>query len=65
MQTYLVEDKQMADLYTAYPHSPADPAASIQDYLEDRLSGGFALVSMSSREGSANEQIFIFKVVAK
>lgn len=62
MQNFLVEKQPLGDIESNYPHSPTDVPLSIQDYLEDMLSQGFALISTSD---AANGPYWIFRVVAK
>lgn len=47
MAHYKVETKSNGDLASAYPHSPEDFAASMQDYIEDMFSQGWEFVDSS------------------
>lgn len=60
---YKLEQRLLGgDLLAAYPHSPEDVPASIQDYLEDMLSQGYALVTTLY---IGTPITFVFKVVAQ
>lgn len=63
MTHYLMDRTTFGDVTTAFPHSPQDQMASLQDYLEDKLANGYELVSMSFTDGG---NIYsAFRVVAK
>jgi len=63
MQHYLVDIKDIGDIETAFPHTPANRPASLQDYLEDKLSSGYEYVRTWER--AASESTHVFRVVAK
>jgi hypothetical protein len=62
MTHFEVEKIAFSTLESNYPRSPTDTAASIADYLEDKLSQGLEFVSMSD---NANGPFWFFRVVAK
>lgn len=64
MQHYLTERVTYGDVTTNFPHSPEDQEQSMMDYLEDKLSNGYRLVSTSWYGGTSFLHC-IFEVVAK
>lgn len=56
-QHYLLEQKSESDLATAYPHDPESLLLSTQDYLEDKVAGGWDLIEV--RE--SGPPIYIFR----
>ena len=63
MQHFKVEYQDGSTLGTAYPHSPTDFDASLQDYLEYMLTQGYMFSGVVPNGNSAGH--FIFTVIAK
>ncbi len=45
MDHYLVENKTLGDLRTAFPHTPNDERLSFHEYIEDKLANGWRVHS--------------------
>lgn len=63
MQHFKVEYQDGSTLDSTYPHVPTDFDASLQDYLEDMLSQGYAFSGVVPNGSTAGH--FIFVVTAK
>ncbi len=59
MAHYKIEEKDYATLYSEYPHDPGDPILSIADFLEERFSQGWTLLSLSWHSTSNATFVFV------
>ena len=54
MVHYKVEIAEYTDLITNYPHSPDDVKTSFSEFLEDRWSEGWELISCNFDTGNTH-----------
>jgi hypothetical protein len=61
---YIVDQTTLPDIYTAYPHDPADHAQSFADYLEAKRDEGLELVACQNFSGGSS-WFHVFRVAGR